>query len=67
MFLLETVVKIAAFGLAFLRLGWEIFDVNLLLLLFVKIENDRITINLGGSDYSGFCVGCFTSTFTLVR
>jgi hypothetical protein len=26
MFLLETVIKIAAFGLFFLRMGWEIFD-----------------------------------------
>lgn len=34
MFLLETVVKVCAFGLAFLRLGWEIFDAVVVLVAF---------------------------------
>ncbi|XP_032784499.1 voltage-gated hydrogen channel 1 [Daphnia magna] len=35
MFLLETVIKIAAFGLSFLRMGWEIFDTVVILVTFV--------------------------------
>lgn len=35
MFLLETVIKVAAFGLTFLRMGWEIFDAVVVLVTFV--------------------------------
>jgi hypothetical protein len=35
MFLLETVIKIAAFGLSFLRMGWEIFDTVVICATFV--------------------------------
>lgn len=35
MFLLETVIKVAAFGLSFLRMGWEIFDAVVVLVTFV--------------------------------
>jgi uncharacterized membrane protein len=35
MFLLETVIKIAAFGLSFLRMGWEIFDTVVICVTFV--------------------------------
>lgn len=35
MFLLETVIKIAAYGLHFLRMGWEIFDGVVVIVTFV--------------------------------
>jgi voltage-gated hydrogen channel 1 len=35
LFLLESIVKIVAFGLAFLRLGWEIFDTVVIVVTFV--------------------------------
>lgn len=35
MFLLEICVKAIAFGLAFLRLGWEIFDAVVVIVTFV--------------------------------
>lgn len=35
MFLLETVIKVAAFGLSFLRMGWEIFDAVVVIVTFV--------------------------------
>ena len=35
MFLLETVIKVAAFGLSFLRMGWEIFYAVVVLVTFV--------------------------------
>ena len=35
MFLLEMCVKVVAFGLSFLRHGWEIFDAAVIIVTFV--------------------------------